>query len=73
MAFAIQDGCFSAPHYAKFIIENDRMYTWNANRAVTGEAITPDNFEVNIKILKEAGLIERVGATKSGYWVAKQR
>jgi len=29
------------------------------------------NVEANINILKKADLIERVGATKSGYWVVK--
>jgi len=40
---------FTSPHYARFIIEKDRMYTENANRAVTGDFITPDNYAPNPK------------------------
>ena len=34
---------FTSSFYAKFVIERDRMYVENANRAVTGDTITPDN------------------------------
>jgi adenine-specific DNA-methyltransferase len=40
---------FTSPYFAKFVIEKDRMYTENANRAVTGGLITPENFEPNSK------------------------
>ena len=40
---------FTSPYYAKFIIEKDKMYTENANRAVTGGIITPENLEPNPK------------------------
>jgi len=35
--------------------------------------IASRNVEVNIKILKQAGLIERIGSAKGGHWVVKQR
>lgn len=40
---------FTSPYIAKFVIERDRMYTENANRAVSGSIITPDNLEPNPK------------------------
>jgi len=40
---------FTSPHYARFVIEKDQMYTENANRAVTGNYITPDNYTPNPK------------------------
>jgi ATP-dependent DNA helicase RecG len=40
---------FTSSYYARFIIEKDRMYTENANRAVTGGVITPDNCVPNSK------------------------
>jgi ATP-dependent DNA helicase RecG len=59
---------FTAPYYAKFIIEKSRMYIENANRAVTGEAITPDNFEPNPKnpiiaaFFRNIGLADELGS-----------
>ncbi|MCL2059302.1 MAG: putative DNA binding domain-containing protein [Oscillospiraceae bacterium] len=58
----------TAPYYAKFVIEKDRMYTENANRAVSGEAITPDNFEPNPKnpiiaaFFRNIGLADELGS-----------
>ena len=40
---------FTSSYIAKFIIEKDRMYTENANRAVGSGVITPDNLEPNPK------------------------
>lgn len=40
---------FTSSYIAQFVIEKDRMYTANANRAETGEMITPDNFRPNPK------------------------
>jgi ATP-dependent DNA helicase RecG len=59
---------FTAAHYAKFVIERNRMYTENVNRAVTGEAITPDNFSPNPKnpiiaaFFRTIGLAEELGS-----------
>lgn len=59
---------FTAAHYAKFIIERDKMYTENANRAVTGDPITPDNFEPNPKnpiiaaFFRNIGLADELGS-----------
>lgn len=36
---------FSSSYIAKFVIEKDRMYTENANRAMSSGIITPDNLE----------------------------
>ncbi|MCL2336250.1 MAG: transcriptional regulator, partial [Firmicutes bacterium] len=52
---------FTAPYYAKFVIEKEKMYTENANRAVTGEAITPDNFEPNPKNPTIAAFFRNIG------------
>jgi ATP-dependent DNA helicase RecG len=40
---------FTSSYIAQFVIEKDRMYTANANRAETGGIITPDNFRPNPK------------------------
>jgi ATP-dependent DNA helicase RecG len=40
---------FTSSYIAQFVIEKDRMYTANANRAETGGVITPDNFRPNPK------------------------
>ena len=40
---------FSSSYFAKFVIEKDRMYTENANRAISGGIITPGNLEPNPK------------------------
>ncbi len=40
---------FTSSYIARFVIEKDRMFTENANRAVTGGVITPDDFEPNPK------------------------
>jgi ATP-dependent DNA helicase RecG len=40
---------FTSSYIAKFIIEKDRMFTENANRATTGGAVTLENFEPNPK------------------------
>ncbi|MDR1065749.1 MAG: putative DNA binding domain-containing protein [Oscillospiraceae bacterium] len=59
---------FTAPYFAKFVIEKDRMYTENANRAVTGEPVTPDNFEPNPKnpiiaaFFRNIGLADELGS-----------
>lgn len=41
---------FSSSYPAKFVIENNRIYTENANRASWSGEITPENFEPNPKI-----------------------
>jgi len=40
---------FTSTYIAKFVIEKDKMYTENANRAVSEDVITPDFFEPNPK------------------------
>jgi ATP-dependent DNA helicase RecG len=42
-------------------------------KAIASEiGIAPRNVEANIKSLKQAGLIERVGSAKGGHWVVKR-
>ena len=59
---------FTSAHYAKFIIEKDKMFTENANRAVTGSVITPDNLEPNPKnpiiaaFFRNIGLADELGS-----------
>jgi ATP-dependent DNA helicase RecG len=59
---------FTALHYARFIIEEDRMYTENANRAINGEAITPQNYVANPKnpiiaaFFRNIGLADELGS-----------
>jgi len=40
---------FKSSHFARLIIEKNRMFTENANRADTGDYITPDNYRPNPK------------------------
>jgi ATP-dependent DNA helicase RecG len=42
-------------------IESDRMVTENANRALTGEVMTPDNFEPNPKNPIIAAFFRNIG------------
>jgi len=59
---------FTAAHYARFIIEKDRMFTENANRAVTGGTITPDNYVPDPKnpiiaaFFRNIGLADELGS-----------
>lgn len=59
---------FTSSYIAKFVIENDRMFTENANRAVTGDVITPENFEPNPKnpliasFFRNIGLADELGS-----------
>ncbi|MDR0307202.1 MAG: putative DNA binding domain-containing protein [Chitinispirillales bacterium] len=59
---------FTSSHYARFIIEKDRMFTENANRAVNNSVITPDNFEPNPKnpiiaaFFRNIGLADELGS-----------
>ena len=52
---------FTSAHVAQFVIEKDRMYTANANRAETGDAITPENFRPNPKNPTIASFFRNIG------------
>ncbi|MDR2600194.1 MAG: putative DNA binding domain-containing protein [Oscillospiraceae bacterium] len=51
---------FTSSYYAKFVIEKDRMYVENANRAVTGDIITPNNIEPESKNPKIAAFFRNI-------------
>jgi ATP-dependent DNA helicase RecG len=59
---------FTSPYYAKFVIEKDRMYTENANRAMDGQSIKPDNYQPNSKnpiianFFRNIGLADELGS-----------
>jgi ATP-dependent DNA helicase RecG len=59
---------FTSPCIARFVIEKERMFTENANRAVTGGMVTLDNFEPNPKnpiiasFFRHIGLAEELGS-----------
>ena len=59
---------FSSHYFAKFVIERERMYTENANRAETGGTITPENLEPNPKnpiiaaFFRNIGLADELGS-----------
>jgi len=59
---------FTSTYIAKFIIEKDKMYTENANRAIHGEIITPDNLEPDPKnpiiaaFFRNIGLADELGS-----------
>jgi ATP-dependent DNA helicase RecG len=52
---------FITTFHARFVIEKERMYTENANRAVGGDVITPDNFEPNSKNPIIAAFFRNIG------------
>jgi ATP-dependent DNA helicase RecG len=52
---------FITSFHARFVIEKDRMYTENANRAVSGDVIMPDNFEPNSKNPIIAAFFRNIG------------
>jgi ATP-dependent DNA helicase RecG len=52
---------FTSTYIAKFIIEKDRMFIENGNRAMTGEAITLENFEPNPKNPAIAAFFRNIG------------
>ena len=59
---------FTSSYQAKFVIEKDRMYTQNANRASWEGLITPENMEPNPKnpiiasFFRNIGLADRLGS-----------
>ena len=52
---------FISTFHARFVIEKDRMYTENANRAASDDLITPDNFEPNSKNPIIASFFRNIG------------
>jgi ATP-dependent DNA helicase RecG len=52
---------FTSTFIAKFVIERDNMYTENANRAVSDEAITPENLQPNPKNPIIASFFRNIG------------
>ena len=54
---------------AKLMIENPHMTVKQISEKL---AMNERNVKKNIKTLKNAGLIERVGTTRTGYWVVKK-
>jgi ATP-dependent DNA helicase RecG len=59
---------FTSTYIAKFVIENNRLYTENANRGASDNPITPDDFEPNPKnplvaaFLRNIGLADELGS-----------
>jgi ATP-dependent DNA helicase RecG len=59
---------FTSPYIAKFIIEKDRMYVENANRAAKGGVVTLENYEPNPKnpiiasFFRNIGLADELGS-----------
>lgn len=52
---------FTSSYTAKFVIENDRMYVENANRAIGTGIMTPDNLEPNPKNPIIAAFFRNIG------------
>ncbi|MDR0522991.1 MAG: putative DNA binding domain-containing protein [Candidatus Methanoplasma sp.] len=59
---------FTSPYIAKFVIERDRMYTENANRAMGSGPITPDSLSpvsknpIIASFFRNAGLADELGS-----------
>jgi len=59
---------FTSSFVAKYVIEKDRMFTENANRATGSGALTPDDFEPNPKnpiiaaFFRNIGLADELGS-----------
>jgi ATP-dependent DNA helicase RecG len=56
---------FTSTYRAKFVIEKDRMYTENANRASRSDVITPDNIEPDSKNPIIAAFFRNIGYADS--------
>jgi ATP-dependent DNA helicase RecG len=52
---------FTSSYTAKFVIERDRMYTENANRAASDDPLDPDDFEPNTKNPLVAAFFRNIG------------
>lgn len=52
---------FTSPYIAKFVIEKERMYVENANRAIGEGVITPENLEPNPKNPIVASFFRNIG------------
>jgi ATP-dependent DNA helicase RecG len=52
---------FTSSYIAKFIIEKERMFTENANRAASDDPLTPDNYEPNPKNPLVAAFFRNIG------------
>jgi len=52
---------FSSTYFAKFVIEKDRMFVENANRAARTGVLTPDNFEPDSKNPIIAAFLRNIG------------
>ena len=52
---------FTSSYVAKFVIEKNRMYTENANRAGSDDPIEPDDFEPNSKNPIVAAFFRNIG------------
>jgi ATP-dependent DNA helicase RecG len=52
---------FTSTYIAKFIIERDKMYTENANRAASDNPLTPNDFEPNPKNPLKAAFFRNIG------------
>jgi ATP-dependent DNA helicase RecG len=59
---------FTSSFYSKFVIEKGKMYTENANRAVDGQKIDPDDYRPNSKnpiiadFFRNIGLADELGS-----------
>ena len=59
---------FTSSYIARFVIENNQMYTSNANRAETGDLIEPNRFQPNPKnpiiasFFRNIGLADELGS-----------
>jgi ATP-dependent DNA helicase RecG len=59
---------FTSSYIAQFVVEKERMYTANANRAETGDVITPENLRPNPKnpvissFFRNIGLADELGS-----------
>jgi len=52
---------YTSSFYSKFVIEKERMYTENANRAMDGRTIKPDDFKPNSKNPIIANFFRNIG------------
>jgi ATP-dependent DNA helicase RecG len=70
---------FTSSYFAKFVIQKNQMYVENANRAVNGEEITPNNYEPDSKnpiiaaFFRNIGLSDELGSgVRNLYYYSKR-
>ena len=67
----IKDGIFVNETQKQIIVNMNKNPKISAKAIAEEIGIAPRNVEANIKYLKQAGFVERIGSAKGGHWIVK--